>query len=197
MLVKKTEVIPIECVARGYLAGSGWAEYQRRGTVCGIALPAGLQQASPLPDPIFTPATKAESGHDENISFERMADLVGLALAEELREQTLSIYKKAAQHTAKRGIILADTKLEWGKLPSGQVILIDEALTPDSSRYWPREGYRVGTSPPSFDKQFLRDWLESVQWDKASPPPRLPQDVIDRTAEKYREAFERITGSLS
>jgi phosphoribosylaminoimidazole-succinocarboxamide synthase len=196
MLVRKTEVIPIECVARGYLAGSGWKEYRSSRTVCGIALPAGLQEASPLPEPIFTPATKAEQGlHDENISFEAMCAAVGSAAARELRDRTLDVYRRAAAFAQMRGIILADTKLEWGRLPSGELILIDEVLTPDSSRFWPKETYRPGMSPPSFDKQFVRDWLETTGWDKASPPPRLPDEVVQRTAAKYGEALERLASA--
>jgi phosphoribosylaminoimidazole-succinocarboxamide synthase len=196
MLVKKTDVVPVECVARGYLAGSGWKEYRASRTVCGIALPEGLNDASPLPEPIFTPATKAEQGlHDENISFESMIAAVGRATAEELRDRTLDIYRRGAVFAATRGIILADTKLEWGRLPSGELILIDEVLTPDSSRYWPQDTYREGSSPPSFDKQFVRDWLETTGWDKASPPPELPPEVVSRTAEKYREALDRLTAS--
>jgi phosphoribosylaminoimidazole-succinocarboxamide synthase len=197
MIVAKTTVVPIECVARGYLAGSGWKEYQVHGTVCGIRLPAGFRQSERLPAPIFTPATKAESGHDDNISFEAMADAVGMAMAESLRERTLAIYAQAAAHAERRGIILADTKFEFGTLPDGETILIDEILTPDSSRYWPRAEYVVGQSPPSFDKQFLRDWLEQVNWDKASPPPALPIEIVEQTAAKYAEAFERITAVTS
>ena len=193
MLVKKTDVVPVECVARGYLAGSGWKEYRASRTVCGIPLPAGLTDASPLPGPIFTPATKAEQGlHDENISFEKMVEAVGRDTAEELRTKTLEVYRRGADHAASRGIILADTKLEWGRLPSGELILIDEVLTPDSSRYWPKDTYREGISPPSFDKQFVRDWLETTGWDKASPPPTLPDDVVSRTAAKYQEALDRL-----
>ncbi len=194
MIVRKAEVIPFECVARGYLAGSGWAEYRRSGTVCGIPLPPGLRQCERLPAPIFTPATKAESGHDENVSFEVMAAAVGSELAEELRTRTLDVYGRAAEYARSRGVILADTKFEWGKLPGGEVILIDEVLTPDSSRYWPAESYAPGGSPPSFDKQFLRDWLETTGWDKASPPPPLPDDVVERTAAKYAETLARLTG---
>jgi phosphoribosylaminoimidazole-succinocarboxamide synthase len=193
MRVKKTSVIPIECVARGYLAGSGWKEYRQHGTVCGIPLPAGLREADRLPEPIFTPATKAEEGHDENIDFERMAAIVGRETAEDLKARTLDIYRKAAAYAEGRGIILADTKFEFGRLPSGEIIVIDEVLTPDSSRFWPKESYRPGGSPPSFDKQFLRDWLETTGWDKASPPPALPDDVVARTAAKYREALDRLT----
>ena len=194
MLVRKTTVVPVECVARGYLAGSGWKEYQLHGTVCGIALPDGLQLASKLPEPIFTPATKAEEGHDENIAFDVMAQQVGADTARELEAKTLDVYRRAAGYAEGRGIVLADTKLEWGRLPSGQLILIDEVLTPDSSRYWPKDTYRPGASPPSFDKQFVRDWLETTDWDKASPPPALPDDVVARTAAKYQEALEKLTG---
>ncbi len=193
MLVRKAKVVPFECVARGYLAGSGWKEYRNGGTVCGISLPPGLVASGRLPEPIFTPATKAESGHDENVSFEVMANAVGRGLAGDLRYRTLDVYTRAAAFAHSRGIILADTKLEWGTLPDGEVILIDEVLTPDSSRYWPVEGYRPGGSPPSFDKQYLRDWLETTSWDKASPPPPLPPDVVDATAAKYREALDRLT----
>ena len=194
MLVRKTEVVPVECVVRGYLAGSGWKEYQAGGTVCGIALPPGLRQAEQLPEPIFTPATKEESGHDQNISFEQMAALVGEAVAEELRRRSLDVYRRAADHARGRGILLADTKFEWGRLPGGDLILIDEVLTPDSSRFWPADAYRVGVSPPSFDKQFVRDWLESSGWDKNSPPPPLPDEVVSHTRAKYLEAYERLTG---
>lgn len=195
MMVRKTEVIPVECVARGYLAGSGWKEYQQNGTVCGIPLPQGLKQADRLPEPIFTPATKAISGHDENISFEQMIETTGRELAEELRDRTLDLYKKAAAHALDRGIILADTKLEWGRLPGSELLLIDEVFTSDSSRYWPLNGYTPGQSPPSYDKQFVRDWLETTQWDKASPPPELPEDVVARTREKYLEGYQAITGA--
>jgi phosphoribosylaminoimidazole-succinocarboxamide synthase len=194
MLVRKTEVVPIECVVRGYLAGSGWKEYQARGRVCDIPLPGGLEQAQQLPEPIFTPATKEESGHDENISFAQMISRVGLETATELMESSLAVYRKAEQHARSRGILLADTKFEWGRLPDGSLILIDEVLTPDSSRFWPADSYRVGSSPPSFDKQFVRDWLETTPWDKNSPPPPLPADVVARTREKYLEAYQRLTG---
>ncbi|MFO0936510.1 MAG: phosphoribosylaminoimidazolesuccinocarboxamide synthase [Gemmataceae bacterium] len=196
MHVRKASVVPIECVARGYLAGSGWKEYRLSQTVCGIPLPEGLKEASKLPQPIFTPATKAETGHDENISFEAMAKAVGESVAKELKEKTLDVYRRAAEYAGARGIILADTKFEWGTLPNGDMILIDEVLTPDSSRYWPRDTYREGISPPSFDKQFLRDWLETTTWDKASPPPKLPAEVISKTAAKYREAYERLVGAI-
>lgn len=194
MLVRKAAVVPVECVARGYLAGSGWKEYLQSSTVCGIPLPAGLKQASALPAPIFTPATKAEQGHDENISFDVMARTVGRELATTLRRLTLDTYTRAAEYSGTRGMILADTKFEWGQLPDGSIILIDEVLTPDSSRFWPQTEYRVGISPPSFDKQFVRDWLETTTWDKNSPPPSLPGEVVARTRAKYVEAYERLTG---
>jgi phosphoribosylaminoimidazole-succinocarboxamide synthase len=193
MKVRKATVVPVECVARGYLLGSGWKEYQASGAVCGIKLPAGLQLASKLPEPILTPTTKAEEGHDESISFEQMARQVGGDVAAELESRTLDVYRRAAEFAEGRGIILADTKLEWGRLPSGELILIDEVLTPDSSRFWPKESYRTGISPPSFDKQFVRDWLETTDWDKASPPPKLPDDVVAKTAAKYQEALDRLT----
>ncbi len=193
MVCRKAEVIPVECVARGYLAGSGWKEYRERRTVCGQPLPAGLVECDRLPEPLFTPATKAESGHDENIPFDRMSAVVGAEVAEDLRARTLDVYRRAAGHAESRGIVLADTKLEWGTLPGGEVILIDEVLTPDSSRFWPRDTYQPGGSPPSFDKQFVRDWLETTGWDKDSPPPVLPDEVVARTAAKYREALERLT----
>jgi phosphoribosylaminoimidazole-succinocarboxamide synthase len=193
-LVRKASVVPIECVVRGYLAGSGWKEYRQHGTVCGIALPRGLAQSARLPEPIFTPATKEESGHDQNISFDDMKDRIGGELAAALRQRSLDVYRRAADHALSRGLILADTKFEWGLMPDGEVLLIDEVLTPDSSRFWPADQYREGVSPPSFDKQFVRDWLETTDWDKNSPPPPLPTDVVDRTAAKYREAYERLTG---
>lgn len=193
MYARKTKVIPFECVARGYLAGSGWKEYQQSGTICGVRLPRGLRLAERLPEPIFTPATKAETGHDENVTFERMADAIGTKQAAELRDRTLAIYRRAAAHAESRGIILADTKLEWGLLADGSLILIDEVLTPDSSRFWAQETYAAGVSPPSFDKQYLRDWLETTGWDKSSPPPSLPPEVIAATASRYREALQRLT----
>jgi len=193
MLVRKTEVVPIECVVRGYLSGSGWKEYRRDGTVCGIKLPAGLRESDKLPEPIFTPATKAESGHDENISFEQMCAAVGTATAEELRARSLDVYRRGAEHALTRGIIIADTKFEWGRTAEG-IILIDEVLTPDSSRFWPMDRYQPGSAPPSFDKQFVRDWLETTGWDKNSPPPELPDDVAQRTRAKYIEAYEELTG---
>jgi phosphoribosylaminoimidazole-succinocarboxamide synthase len=193
MVVRRTEVIPIECVARGYLSGSGWKEYQQSGTVCGIPLPAGLEESSRLPAPIFTPATKAETGHDENISFEQTAQLIGHSLAEQLRELTLAIYQRVCQHAAAKGIIIADTKFEFGLL-DGQVILIDEVMTPDSSRFWPADLWQPGRGQASFDKQFVRDWLLSSGWDRNSPPPQLPEDVVQRTSARYIEAWERLTG---
>jgi phosphoribosylaminoimidazole-succinocarboxamide synthase len=193
VMVKKCQIVPIECVARGYLEGSGWKEYQQSQTVCGVLLPAGLVRGSKLPEPIFTPATKAESGHDENISFEQMAERIGQPLAEELRARTLSVYARGCQIAIPRGILIADTKLEWG-LQGDQILLADEVLTPDSSRFWPAASYAPGTAQPSFDKQFVRDYLETTSWDKNSPPPILPDDVVEKTRAKYIEAFERITG---
>ncbi len=195
MVVIKTSVFPVECVVRGYLAGSGWKEYQATQTVCGLKLPAGLRESDPLPEPIFTPASKAATGHDENISFERMIEIVGPEHAAALRALSLHIYTKAADFTRSRGIILADTKFEFGLL-GDKIILIDEVLTPDSSRFWPADQYAPGSSPPSYDKQFVRNWLESTTWDKNSPPPVLPADVIERTRAKYVEAFERLTGEI-
>ena len=194
VLVRKCAVIPIECVARGYLVGSGLKEYQKSGTVCGIRLEPGLQTASKLREPIFTPATKAETGHDENISFERMAETVGSDLAAQLRDLTLRLYKSAAEFALTRGIIIADTKFEFG-LYEGRVVWIDEALTPDSSRFWPAGEYKVGKNPPSFDKQFVRDWLESTGWDKNSPAPELPPDVVAKTRENYIAAYRQLTGA--
>jgi phosphoribosylaminoimidazole-succinocarboxamide synthase len=194
MLVHRLDMVPIECVARGYLVGSGWAEYQASGTVCGIALPTGLRQADRLEQPLFTPATKATTGHDENISEAEMAERVGAALTERLRDLTLAVYRHGADHAARRGILLADTKFEFGLDRSGQVVLADEVLTPDSSRFWPAGGWEPGSSPPSFDKQFVRDWLQAAGWDKRPPGPSLPPDVIAGTAARYREAYERLTG---
>ena len=197
VLVKKTEVIPIECVARGYLVGSGWKEYLATGKVCGIELPTGLKHAAKLPEPIFTPATKASVGHDENISEADVRSRIGDDLTDELKKRTLRIYDKANRHAAARGVILADTKFEFGMSPErqrGEPLLIDEALTPDSSRFWPADSWKPDTNPPSFDKQFVRDWLESINYDKASPPPPLPDDVVKKTREKYVEAYERLTG---
>jgi phosphoribosylaminoimidazole-succinocarboxamide synthase len=193
MLVKKTTVVPMECVVRGYLVGSGWKDYQSSGEVCGVKLPAGMQLAQAFPEPIFTPATKAESGHDENISFVEMAQSIGQETAYELKAKSLDVYQRAAAYALERGIIIADTKFEWGRLPTGEIILIDEVLTPDSSRFWPKDQYRVGSNPPSYDKQFVRDWLESTTWDKNSPPPELPPEVISKSREKYLEAQTKLT----
>lgn len=195
-LVKKTQVVPFECVVRGYLAGSGWKEYQHDGTVCGIALPAGLVESSELEVPIFTPATKAEEGHDENISFERMAEAVGEEVANELRDRSISIFERGRRFAREKGIIIADTKFEWGFL-DGRLILIDEVMTPDSSRFWPADLYQPGKGQPSFDKQFVRDWLLQTDWDRNSPPPTLPDDVVAKTRQKYVEAFTRLTGRES
>ncbi len=193
MLVKKARPLPVECIVRGYLAGSGWKEYRETGAVCGIALPAGLVESSRLDDPIFTPSTKAELGdHDENITFERMAELCGAAVAEKARRATLEIYGKAREIADARGIIIADTKFEFGMI-GNDLILIDECLTPDSSRFWPKDGYRPGTAQPSFDKQYLRDYLETLDWDKKAPAPRLPEEIVRKTAEKYHEALARLT----
>ena len=194
MIVRKARVVPFECVVRGYLAGSGWKEYGRTGTVCGLPLPVGLREGERLAEPIFTPATKAESGHDVNVSFETMAEAIGGELAESLRWCSVNLYRRAAAHTEKCGILLADTKFEWGLAPDGTVTLIDEVLTPDSSRFWPADTYRPGANPPSFDKQYVRDWLERSGWDKNSSPPPLPDDVVERTRAKYLEAHKRITG---
>ncbi|HWB53576.1 MAG TPA: phosphoribosylaminoimidazolesuccinocarboxamide synthase, partial [Tepidisphaeraceae bacterium] len=194
MLVRKADVVPIECVARGYLAGSGWKEYQKSQTVCKIKLPAGLRQCDKLPTPIFTPATKEESGHDINISPSEMGDRVGKELASELEKRTLSLYSQAADYAATRGIIIADTKFEFGIVDGGKIILIDEVLTPDSSRFWPADEYQPGRDQASFDKQFLRNWLEAQPWDKNPPAPRLPAEIIDGTRKRYFEAYERITG---
>ena len=193
MLVRKAEIFPIECIVRGYLAGSGLKEYNAKGTVCGIELPAGLVNSSKLPEPIFTPSTKAEIGlHDENISFDRCAEIIGDEKAAALRDLSLAVYTKARDHAAERGIIIADTKFEFGML-DGKVILADEVLTPDSSRFWPGDLYEEGKDQPSFDKQYVRDWL-TANWDKQGNPPRLPQEVIEKTSEKYVQAYEKITG---
>jgi phosphoribosylaminoimidazole-succinocarboxamide synthase len=195
MLCRKVDIVPFECVVRGYLVGSGWKEYQRDGTVCGIALPDGLVEADRLPEPIFTPATKAEEGeHDENVSFEVMADALGDDLAGRLRDRSLELYRAGAEHAASRGIILADTKFEFG-LRDGQVLLADEVLTPDSSRYWPADAWSPGATPPSFDKQYVRDFATSTGWDKQPPAPALPDDVVDATRSRYVEAYERLTGA--
>jgi phosphoribosylaminoimidazole-succinocarboxamide synthase len=193
MIVKKTTPLAVECVVRGYLAGSGWKEYQESQSVCGIKLPGGLKLGSQLPEPIFTPATKAESGHDENIDMKKCAQILGHDVAERAKALSLEIYSKGRDHAGQRGIIVADTKFEFGQV-DGKLLLIDEVLTPDSSRFWPKNQYVVGQSPPSFDKQFVRDYLETLDWDKTPPGPKLPGDVIARTAAKYVEAFERLTG---
>jgi phosphoribosylaminoimidazole-succinocarboxamide synthase len=194
MLVRKAQVVPFECVVRGYLAGSGWKEYCRDRTVCGLPLPAGLRECERLPEPIFTPATKAESGHDENVPFAVVAQAIGPVLADDLRRRSLDVYRRATAHAEQCGILLADTKFEWGLLADGSPILIDEVLTPDSSRFWPAESYRPGANPPSYDKQFVRDWLEQSGWDKNSAPPALPDDVVQKTRAKYLDAHERLTG---
>ena len=193
MIVKKAKPLAIECVVRGYLAGSGWKEYRKSQTVCGIQLPAGLQEASELPEPIFTPSTKAESGHDENISFAEAAKVAGPEIAEQARAASLKIYSEARAYARQRGIIIADTKFEFGMF-DGQLILIDEVLTPDSSRFWPADQYQPGRGQPSYDKQFVRDYLETLDWDKTPPAPALPADVVAKTQAKYFEAFEKITG---
>jgi len=193
MLVRKTEVVPIECVVRGYLSGSGWKEYQQTRSVCGVDLPNGLTESDQLREPIFTPATKEESGHDINISFQRMVEIVGADVADELRERSLEIYQRGAEYAYGRGIIIADTKFEWGMVDD-ELILIDEVLTPDSSRFWPADQYDPGKGQSSFDKQFVRDWLNTTDWDKNSPPPALPDDVVAGTRAKYIEAFECLTG---
>ena len=194
VVVKKLKPLPIEAVVRGYLIGSGWKDYQKTGKVCGIALPKGLQQAQKLPEPIFTPATKAEEGHDENISFDEVVKLIGEERAERVREISLRLYKEASEYAAKQGIIIADTKFEFGLNERGDIVLIDEVLTADSSRFWPADSYQVGISPPSYDKQYVRDYLETLDWDKTPPAPKLPPEVITRTSQKYREALERLTG---
>ena len=193
MIVKKTKPLPVECVVRGYLAGSGWKEYQQSQSVCGIELPPGLKLASQLPEPIFTPATKAETGHDENIDMERCAQILGKELAERVKALSLDIYSRGRDHAARAGIIVADTKFEFGTVDS-TLLLIDECLTPDSSRFWPKDQYVVGQSPPSFDKQFVRDYLETLDWDKTPPAPRLPKEIIEKTSAKYLEAFRLLTG---
>lgn len=194
MIVKKTKPLPVECVVRGYLAGSGWKEYQQSQSVCGINLPPNLKQASQLPEPIFTPATKAETGHDENIDMQRCVQILGVELADRVKALSLDIYSRGRDYAADRGIIVADTKFEFGTV-DGNLLLIDECLTPDSSRFWPEDDYAVGQSPPSFDKQFVRDYLETLDWDKTPPAPPLPKDVIGKSSAKYLEAFRRLTGS--
>lgn len=198
LVVKKLKPLPIEAIVRGYLVGSGWKEYQQSGTVCGIALPAGLQEASRLPEPIFTPSSKAAVGdHDENITLARCAELLGDALAKQVAQVSVTLYQQAAVYALEKGIIIADTKFEFGLDRAGQLHLIDEVLTPDSSRFWPLEAYAVGKNPPSYDKQYVRDWLEGSGWNKKPPAPELPSEVALKTAEKYREAFSRLTGEPS
>jgi phosphoribosylaminoimidazole-succinocarboxamide synthase len=194
VVVKKLKPLPIEAVVRGYIIGSGWKDYQKTGKVCGIELPRGLQQAQKLPQPIFTPATKAETGHDENISFEEAAKLIGQPMAEKVRDISIRLYKEASEYAATKGIIIADTKFEFGLDPQNNIVLIDEVLTADSSRFWPADSYKVGMSPPSYDKQYVRDYLETLDWDKTPPAPKLPGEVIAKTSEKYREALQRLTG---
>jgi phosphoribosylaminoimidazole-succinocarboxamide synthase len=196
MRVRKLEMYPVECVVRGYLSGSGWKEYKEEGAVCGIELPSGLVESDQLPEPIFTPATKAEVGdHDENIDFDRAAEIVGdRALLEELRRISIEVYKRGSQHAAQRGIILADTKFEFGRHAGAEIVLGDEVLTPDSSRFWPAASYQPGATPPSFDKQYVRDWASETGWDKTPPAPELPADVVEQTRAKYIEAYERVTG---
>jgi phosphoribosylaminoimidazole-succinocarboxamide synthase len=195
VIVRRLRALPIEAVVRGYLAGSGWKDYQASGRMCGIGLPAGLQQAQALPEPLFTPATKAALGeHDQNISFEVVADMLGQPLATQVRDTALALYRLASAHARARGIIIADTKFEFGLDPQGKLVLIDEVLTPDSSRFWPADTWRVGVSPPSFDKQYVRDYLETLNWDKRPPGPHLPPSVIEATSAKYHEALRRLTG---
>ncbi|MDH4233813.1 MAG: phosphoribosylaminoimidazolesuccinocarboxamide synthase [Gallionella sp.] len=195
-VTRKLKPLPIEAIVRGYLVGSGWKDYQKTGAVCGIKLPAGLREAEKLPQPLFTPSTKAAAGeHDENISFAQAVELLGEARAKEVRDATLALYTEAADYAAIKGIIIADTKFEFGVDEAGTLYLIDEALTPDSSRFWPADQYRVGSNPPSFDKQFVRDWLESSGWNKQAPAPHIPPDVLQKTADKYREAAQRLTGA--
>jgi phosphoribosylaminoimidazole-succinocarboxamide synthase len=193
MLVHRAKMIDVECVARGYVSGSGWKDYRRDGFICGVALPPGLRESDQLPQPIFTPASKAQSGHDENISFQAVAQRIGEALAAQVRDLTLSIYKRAAQYAETRGIVIADTKFEFG-FSGDRLVLADEVLTPDSSRFWPRATYQPGGPQPSYDKQYVRDYLESIHWDKRPPAPALPQEVAERTSEKYREAYRVLTG---
>ena len=195
-VTKRLKPLPIEAIVRGYLVGSGWKDYQRTGAVCGIKLPEGLREAQKLPEPLFTPSTKAAVGdHDENISYAQAVELLGVDMAAQVRDATLSLYIEAANYAATRGIIIADTKFEFGVDEAGKLYLIDEALTPDSSRFWPADQYQVGSNPPSFDKQFVRDWLESSGWDKRAPAPRIPQDVLEKTAAKYHEAQQRLIGA--
>jgi phosphoribosylaminoimidazole-succinocarboxamide synthase len=196
LVVQRLEMAPVECVVRGYITGSGWSDYKATGAVCGITLPEGLQESQQLPEPIFTPATKAEMGdHDENVDFDRAAEIIGdRALLERLRELSIAVYQRAADHARERGIILADTKFEFGRGADGEIVLGDEVLTPDSSRFWPADGYEVGHGQPSFDKQYVRDWASGTGWDKKPPAPAIPDEVVERTREKYIQAYERITG---
>ncbi len=194
MLVKKAKVVPIECIARGYLAGSGWKEYQKSRTVCGIPLPEGLRQCDKLPQPLFTPSTKAEEGHDENISPEQAGKIVGSEIAKQLKEYTLMLYSTAADYARERGVIIADTKFEFGQMPDGRLILVDEVLTPDSSRFWPADEYQPGRDQASFDKQFVRNYLESLSWNKTPPAPELPREVVEGTQQRYLEAYRKLTG---
>ena len=194
MLVKKLKMIPVECIVRGYITGSGWKSYLNDGTVCGLKLPEGLQEAQKLPEPIFTPTTKAQEGHDENISFEEVCNLIGTDLANKLRAKTIEVYTKCSEYAATKGVLIADTKFEFGLDKDGTVRLMDEVLTPDSSRFWPADQYNEGMSPPSFDKQFVRDWLETQPWDKTPPAPRAPEEILEKTSQKYREALRRLSG---
>jgi phosphoribosylaminoimidazole-succinocarboxamide synthase len=193
MLCRKAKVFPVECVVRGYLAGSGWREYKASGTVCGVRLPKGMKQCDRLPEPIFTPATKAEASHDENISFEQAREILGKETATTLRDRSLAVYAKAAEYARRHGILIADTKFEWGEA-EGRIFLIDEVLTPDSSRFWPADSYEPGHDQPSFDKQFVRNWLDTLDWDRTPPGPVLPDDIVAKTRAKYVEAYERLTG---
>ncbi|MCF6158148.1 MAG: phosphoribosylaminoimidazolesuccinocarboxamide synthase [wastewater metagenome] len=194
MLVKKVKVFPVECVIRGYLAGSGWKEYQETRSICGVKLPAGLKESDKLPEPIFTPAIKAATGHDENIPFSKVVDLIGKERAGELKEKSMKVYLRASEYARDKGIIICDTKFEWGITEDNRILLVDEILTPDSSRFWPLEDYKPGKSQPSYDKQFIRDYLECVRWDKNPPAPKLPPEIIQKTSEKYLEAYKVLTG---
>lgn len=194
ILVKKVKVFPVECIIRGYLAGSGWKEYQKNQAICGVKLPSGLKESDKLPEPIFTPSTKANTGHDENIPFSKVVDLVGKKEAEELKEKSMKVYLKASKYATNKGIIICDTKFEWGITEDNKILLIDEVLTPDSSRFWPLEGYKAGKPQPSYDKQFIRDYLENIHWDKKPPAPTLPSEIIQKTSEKYLKAYHVLTG---
>jgi phosphoribosylaminoimidazole-succinocarboxamide synthase len=194
MLCRRTNVIPVECIVRGYLAGSGWRSYRETGNICGLELPPKLKQASELPDPVFTPTTKAEEGHDQDITFEQACDLVGAELMAEIRDRSLALYNAGRAYAAEKGILLADTKFEWGQTPEGELLLIDECLTPDSSRFWPADSYKPGRSQPSFDKQFVRDYLDEIHFDRTPPGPALPVEVVQKTRAKYIEAYTRLTG---